>query len=219
MRAAFADLIAACDDAVAEVTTAALAHMAARLGRFVLDTAEERREIGRLEFHDLLVRARRLLRSPEHGVAVRHSLGTRYPRLLLDEFQDTDPIQIELAVLIAADPTIDITGKAWHEIETRPGSLFLVGDPKQSIYRFRRADIGTFLTAREHISDRPALTVNFRTTKPIITWINKVFGELIVAEPGSQAEYVALSAHRQESAPVGPAVAVLGAETRGEAQR
>ena len=54
--AAFADLIAACDDAVAEVTTAALAHMAARLGRFVLDTAEERREIGRLEFHDLLVR-------------------------------------------------------------------------------------------------------------------------------------------------------------------
>ena len=216
VRAAFADLIAACDDAVAEVTTAALAHMAARLGRFVLDTAEERREIGRLEFHDLLVRARRLLRSPEHGVAVRHSLGTRYPRLLLDEFQDTDPIQIELAVLIAADPTIDITGKAWHEIETRPGSLFLVGDPKQSIYRFRRADIGTFLTAREHISDRPALTVNFRTTKPIIKWINKVFGELIVAEPGSQAEYVALSAHRQESAPVGPAVAVLGADTHAE---
>ena len=63
VRAAFADLIAACDDAVAEVTTAALAHMAARLGRFVLDTAEERREIGRLEFHDLLVRARRLLES------------------------------------------------------------------------------------------------------------------------------------------------------------
>ena len=111
VRAAFANLIAACDDAVAEVTTAALAHMAARLGRFVLDTAEERREIGRLEFHDLLVRARRLLRSPEHGVAVRHSLGTQYPRLLLDEFQDTDPIQIELAVLIAADPTIDITAR------------------------------------------------------------------------------------------------------------
>ena len=216
VRAAFVDLIAACDDAVAEVTTAALAHMAARLGRFVLDTAEERCEIGRLEFHDLLVRARRLLRSPAHGAAVRHSLGMRYPRLLLDEFQDTDPIQIELAVLIAADPTVDITGKAWHEIETRPGSLFLVGDPKQSIYRFRRADIGTFLTAREHISDRPALTVNFRTTKPVIEWINDIFGALIVAEPGSQAEYVALSAHRQESAPVGPAVAVLGADTHAE---
>ncbi|NDH98701.1 MAG: DNA helicase UvrD, partial [Actinobacteria bacterium] len=109
-----------------------------------------------------------------------------------------------------------MTDKAWHEIETRPGSLFLVGDPKQSIYRFRRADIGTFLTAREHISDRPALTVNFRTTEPVIEWINDIFGALIVAEPGSQAEYVALSAHRQESAPVGPAVAVLGADTHAE---
>ncbi|MEO0495535.1 MAG: UvrD-helicase domain-containing protein, partial [Actinomycetota bacterium] len=215
VKAAFAELIVACDDAVAEVTTAALAHMAARLGRFVLDAAEERREIGRLEFHDLLVRARRLLRSHEFGAEVRGSLGERYPRLLLDEFQDTDPIQIELAVLIAAADT-DVAGKAWHEIEARPGSLFLVGDPKQSIYRFRRADIGTFLTARDHIADRPALTVNFRTTAPVIQWINDVFGALIVAEPGSQPAYVALSAHREDSAPVGPAVAVLGADPHTE---
>ncbi len=215
VKAAFAELIVACDDAVADVTKAALAHMAARLGRFVLDAAEERREIGRLEFHDLLVRARRVLRSPDHGADVRRSLGERYPRLLLDEFQDTDPIQIELAVLIAAaDP--DVSGKAWHEIETRPGALFLVGDPKQSIYRFRRADIGTFLTARDHIADRPALTVNFRTTAPVIDWINDVFSALIVAEPGSQPEYVALSAHREDAAPDGPAVAVLGAEPHTE---
>ncbi|MEM9203909.1 MAG: UvrD-helicase domain-containing protein [Actinomycetota bacterium] len=211
VRDAFKDLLTACDDAVARVTTGALAHMASRLGRFVLETAEERREVGRLEFHDLLVRARRLLRHPAHGAEVRASLGSRYPRLLLDEFQDTDPIQIELAVLIAAS-TDDVQGKAWHEIPTRPGSLFLVGDPKQSIYRFRRADIATFLTARHHITDRPALTVNFRTTEPIIAWINHVFAALIQAEPGSQPEYVALSAHREEAAPVGPAVAVLGAE-------
>ena len=209
VRQAFVDLIEACDDAVATVTTGALAHMAARLGAFVLQAAEERREIGRLEFHDLLVRARRLLRSPEHGAEVRHALGERYPRLLLDEFQDTDPIQIELAVLIAAAEA-DVAGRAWPEIETRPGSLFLVGDPKQSIYRFRRADIGTFLTARDHIPDRPALTVNFRTTAPVIEWINDVFSTLIVAEPGSQPEYVPLSAHREDAAPVGPAVAVLG---------
>ena len=215
VKAAFAELIIACDNAVADVTKAALAHMAARLGRFVLDAAEERREIGRLEFHDLLVRARRVLRSPDHGADVRRSLGERYTRLLLDEFQDTDPIQIELAVLIAAaDP--DVSGKAWHEIETRPGALFLVGDPKQSIYRFRRADIGTFLTARDHIADRPALTVNFRTTAPVIEWINDVFSTVIVAEPGSQPEYVALSAHRQDAAPDGPAVAVLGAEAHSE---
>ena len=67
-----------------------------------------------------------------------------------------------------------------------------------------------------HISDRPALTVNFRTTEPVIEWINDIFGALIVAEPGSQAEYVALSAHRQESAPVGPAVDVLAADTHAE---
>ena len=213
VRDAFNDLLAAADAAVDQVTGAALDHMAARLGRFVLQAAEERREVGRLEFHDLLVRARRLLRSPDHGAEVRAALGERYPRLLLDEFQDTDPIQIELAVLIAAD-TDDVADKDWHEIPTRPGSLFLVGDPKQSIYRFRRADIRTFLVTRDHIADRPALTVNFRTTAPIIEWINHVFGALIQFEPDSQPEYVALSAHREDAAPIGPSVAVLGAEAR-----
>ncbi len=211
VRHAFADLRVACDDAVSSVTAAALAHMAARIGRFVLDAADERRDVGRLEFHDLLVRARRLLRSPEHGTEVRATLAERYPRLLLDEFQDTDPIQIELATLIASDET-DVFDKDWTELMVRPGSLFLVGDPKQSIYRFRRADIGVFLTTRDRIVDRPALTVNFRTTAPIIEWVNHVFGQLIHFEPGSQPEYVPLSAHRDEAAPSGPAVAVLGAE-------
>ena len=94
VRAAFVDLIAACDDVVAQVTTAALAWP---LGRPV--RARHRRGASR----DRSARvsrspgpARRLLRSPAHGAAVRHSLGMRYPRLLLDEFQDTDPIQIEL---------------------------------------------------------------------------------------------------------------------------
>ena len=208
VRNAFADLRTACDEAVSSVTAAALAHAAARIGRFVLDAADERRDIGRLEFHDLLVRARRLLRSSEHGAEVRAALAERYPRLLLDEFQDTDPIQIELATLIATDEA-DVHAKDWTELTARPGSLFLVGDPKQSIYRFRRADIGVFLTARDRIADRPALTVNFRTTAPIIEWVNHVFGTLIEFEPGSQPEYVPLSAHRDEAAPAGPAVAVL----------
>ena len=211
VRAAFADLRVAADDAVGAVTTAALAHAAARIGRFVLSTAEERRETGRLEFHDLLVRSRRLLRDPDHGVEVRRALADRYPRLLLDEFQDTDPIQIELATLIASDDT-DVADKAWSELEVRPGSLFLVGDPKQSIYRFRRADIAVFLAARDHIPDRPALTVNFRTTAPIIEWVNHVFGALIQYEPASQPDYMALTAHRTDAAPTGPAVGVLGAD-------
>jgi ATP-dependent exoDNAse (exonuclease V) beta subunit len=200
-----------CDRAVAEVTTGALAHLAGRIGSFVLDTATRRRETGRLEFHDLLVQARRLLRSPVHGPEVRASLRQRYTRLLLDEFQDTDPIQIELAALIATSDT-DVDGRDWTELDIEPGRLFLVGDPKQSIYRFRRADISVYLAARDRFPGGPELTVNFRTVAPVIEWINHVFAVLIQPEPLSQPAYVALSAFRDMAAPNGPAVALLGAE-------
>ena len=80
---------------------AALRVLARRVGEATLEHARARRATGRLEFHDLLVLARDLLRSPVHGAAVRDALQDRYRRLLLDEFQDTDPIQIELAVRIA----------------------------------------------------------------------------------------------------------------------
>ena len=71
------------------------------------------RRRGQLQFHDLLVLARALLRHPDHGAAVRARLHERYQRLLLDEFQDTDPIQIDLAVRIAAaEPRAASTGDA-----------------------------------------------------------------------------------------------------------
>ena len=204
-----------CDDAVALVTTGALHHLGARLGEFVVGVAEERRAEGRLEFHDLLVHARQVLSDPVHGETVRSSLRERYTRLLLDEFQDTDPIQIELAVMIAtSEPHTE--GRSWQELPLEPGLLFVVGDPKQSIYRFRRADIGVYLSVRDRIEHRPSLTVNFRTTAPIIKWINDVFGELIQPEEGSQPEYVALTAHRENAAPIGPAVALLGADPIAE---
>jgi ATP-dependent helicase/nuclease subunit A len=83
------------------------------IGAFTLAAAEDRRKQGQLEFHDLLVRARGLLRDPDSGPAVRARLHERYRRLLLDEFQDTDPIQIELAVRIAAaDPGSGDAGAA-----------------------------------------------------------------------------------------------------------
>jgi len=201
---------AACDDAVAVVTRGALAHIAARLGDFVMRMATERQQSGRLEFHDLLVHARRVLRSPQHGAEVRSSLRERYRRLLLDEFQDTDPIQIELAALIAADDT-DVAGRDWAELDIEPGRLFLVGDPKQSIYRFRRADISVYLAARDRFPGGPTLTVNFRTVAPVIEWINDVFSVLIQPEPLSQPDYAPLTAHRSEASPHGPSVALLGA--------
>ncbi len=140
---------------------------------------------GQLEFHDLLVLARALLRDPDHGPAVRATLHDRYDRLLLDEFQDTDPIQIELAVRIAAaDPRSTAAGTArWDEVDVAPGHLFVVGDPKQSIYRFRRADIATFLRAAERFGAEGGgvveLTANFRTVEPIIDWVNHTFATLM----------------------------------------
>ena len=102
--------------------------------------------------------ARSLLRDPEHGPDVRARAPQRYQRLLLDEFQDTDPIQIELAVRIAAadPPDAELATTPWDEVAVEPGHLFFVGDPKQSIYRFRRADIATFLDAGAASARRPA---------------------------------------------------------------
>ena len=193
----------------------ALEVLVARLAAFTLDAAEERRASGRLEFHDLLVRARLLLRHDTHGPAVRTALRERYQRLLIDEFQDTDPIQVELAALLAcADP--DAGGARWAEIDPDPGRLFFVGDPKQSIYRFRGADISTFLEARGWTEGQEhgrieSLTTNFRSTWPIIDWVNEVFGRMIQWSPGSQPEYGPLDAVRAP-VPHGAPVTVLGVE-------
>ena len=198
-----------CDALRRDVQQVAIGHMADAIGRFTVAGAEERRRAGQLEFHDLLVLARAVLRDPEHGHAVRAAVRDRYRRLLLDEFQDTDPIQVELATLLAVDPGEEPGD--WRDARVEPGRLFFVGDPKQSIYRFRRADIEVFLAARDRLAGTVhRLTTNFRTTAPILEWVNHVFGCLIVEQPGSQPAYDALHAHRTEAAPVGPSVTMLG---------
>jgi ATP-dependent exoDNAse (exonuclease V) beta subunit len=143
------------------------------------------------------------------------SLRARYTHLLLDEFQDTDPIQCDIAALLSSgDPTAG--NRPWDDIEPEPGRLFVVGDPKQSIYRFRRADIGAFLRARDAFGARPVqLTRNFRSATPVIDFVNAVFGELIRPEPDSQPEYTPLAAERDTPA-VGPAVVLLGTEPDDE---
>ena len=211
------DIIAIGDqlaEVVDDVLEACARRIATELCSFTLGAAGERREAGRLEFHDLLVLARALLRDPQHGAAVRARLQARYQRLLLDEFQDTDPIQLELAMLLAAADPAAAAGP-WFATQTQPGHLFFVGDPKQSIYRFRRADIGTFLAAREHFgaAARVELVANFRTVAPVIDWLNHVFGELLQPTPPdeapSQAAYEPLVAVRSRP-PLGAPVAVVG---------
>ncbi len=192
---------------------AALEMLVARLAAFTREAAEQRRAGGRLEFHDLLVRARLLLRHETHGPEVRAALRERYQRLLIDEFQDTDPIQVELAALLGCgDPSAGALG--WAETSPDSGRLFFVGDPKQSIYRFRGADIATFLevrdwAARQESGRIESLTTNFRSSGPIIGWVNEVFGRLIEWSASSQPEYRPLHAVRRP-VPQGPPVTVLG---------
>jgi ATP-dependent exoDNAse (exonuclease V) beta subunit len=209
VRSRVRDLESVRNDIRDRVQQACLQRIAGELARFTVAAAEERRRAGELEFHDLLVLARSLLRDPMHGVEVRAAAADRYQRLLLDEFQDTDPIQVELAVLIAStDP--DAGSRLWWEVEIRPGRLFFVGDPKQSIYRFRRADIAMFLRARNTLGGGvKRLTANFRTTEPILRWVNRTFEQLIREELESQPEYVALDPVRG-AAPTGPAVLFIG---------
>ena len=153
-------------------TEATLRPLAYWIADRVVGSARERAAAGRLEFHDLLVLARQLLRD---NAEVRAALHSRFQRLLLDEFQDTDPIQIELAVRIAGGREADAVD--WHDVDVPPGSLFVVGDPKQSIYRFRRANIGTYLGAQRWFGEQAQvkLTTNFRTSDPILQWVNTVF--------------------------------------------
>ena len=198
-------------DIVVAAGSAAVDRLGAHLAAFTVAGAEQRRRDGTLEFHDLLVLARSLLRDAHHGAEVRRALAARYQRLLIDEFQDTDPIQVELALLLASDDPAD-GARPWQEMTPRPGVLFFVGDPKQSIYRFRRADVGTFLATRDRVGGEPVrLTANFRSGAGIVAWVNDTFAALIAEVPGRQPDYVPLDAERDD-APVGPSVALIGTE-------
>ncbi len=185
------------EDIRLQVIDAVLQRLRVRLARFTHAEAERRCHEGRLEFHDLLVLARELVRDSAHA---RSDLHERYQRLLLDEFQDTDPIQIEVAARIAGA----VSGRApdtWADVPVDDGRLFFVGDPKQSIYRFRRADIEMFMQARDVFAEdgTVALTQNFRTVEPILDWVNHVFTEVMPVEvEGAQPRYERLHPARTE---------------------
>lgn len=143
-----------------------------------------------LDFDDLLLHVRSLVRGYEE---VRRAIGQRYTHILVDEFQDTDRIQNEILFSIAA---IDDRPPRWEEARLRPGSLFLVGDPKQAIYRFRGADIEAYELSRRLISAQKhgaviEVTANFRSQKAIIGHVNSCF-ESVFGKPG-QPKYVALA--------------------------
>ena len=143
-------------------------------------------------FDDLLVWARDLLRD---DVDTRRYFQEKYSRVLIDEFQDTDPLQAEIAFYLAAKPEADIDGQPWYRLPLQPGKLFIVGDVKQSIYRFRGADIS--VTQSVQASDELeilTLTENRRSQRPVLDWVNAVFAGLMSDQP-FQAKYVELQVH------------------------
>lgn len=160
--------------------------------------AEHRRETGQLTFQDLLVQTRTLLKT---NPSARRALQREYPRLLVDEFQDTDPLQAEILFYLASQ---DPTESHWRQCRPRDGSLFIVGDDKQSIYRFRRADLDVYRTVRKTIDQAPngedvTLQSNFRSVPPLLDWCNDTFSTLFDDLPSPyQAPYVAFDPARTE---------------------
>lgn len=145
------------------------------LGEFLVVYGAEKRRRGVLDFDDLLLRCRDLLRThPE----VRAALRRRFEQVLVDEFQDTDPVQAEVFWLLAAPGELPDT---WWEIPPEPGRLFVVGDPKQTIYGFRRADLELFEQASRSLETslkgKPGeLWTNRRSIPRILDWVNAAFG-------------------------------------------
>ena len=132
-----------------------------------------RHKEGKLTFQDLLLRAARLLRE---NPSVRQYFQARYRTLFVDEFQDTDPIQAEIIAYLTGT---DIRERDWRKLVPRPGSLLLVGDDKQSIYRFRRADVAVFHFVKERIKATGGnvvhLNTSFRSLGNLCRWINNAF--------------------------------------------
>lgn len=102
------------------------------------------------------------------------------------------------------------TADDWRDVAVPEGALFFVGDAKQSIYRFRRADIRTYLAARDTLGETVSLTTNFRSTPEVLAWVNTLFGRLIVAVDGAQPSYLPLTVAPTVGS--GGRVVVLGAD-------
>jgi ATP-dependent helicase/nuclease subunit A len=172
---------------------AALTHL---MWKLLAPYAARFREIfvheGFISFDGLLIRARNLVR--DH-LRVREELKRQYRTFLIDEFQDTDPIQYEILLYLAEQP--GTTAIDWRKVKLTPGKVFVVGDPKQSIYAFRRADIEAYLEVVDKIIKAQngiecQLLTNFRSDSAIIDVVNGVFSVLIQPQPGMQPPYVGI---------------------------
>lgn len=137
------------------------------------------RDLGKLTFDEYLLTLRDvLINDMKHGAKLINHISKKYRYFLLDESQDTSPYQTEIFLYLTS--MRKATTK--HECKPRPGSLFIVGDPKQSIYRFKNADIISYNDTKSMFNDNDNIVLelinNFRSTKTIKKYFNKSFERL-----------------------------------------
>ena len=200
----------ACCDAWDSLLSAAASHVLADLieeARAILQHYQEyKRARAQIDFDDLIFSACDLLRNHSD---VRQALGQRFAYILVDEFQDTSPLQTEIFWRLCGEPIDD--DNDWTRFRIRPGSLFLVGDPKQAIYRFRDADVGAYMQARDafHIQEPDnllSISTNFRSCASILDFVNERFDAVLSAD--GQPGFIALDSFH-ENPDDGPCVATL----------
>jgi ATP-dependent exoDNAse (exonuclease V) beta subunit len=175
---------------------------------FLAFVETRKHESGTLDFDDLLIKVRELCKDPD----ALDRLRERYRFILVDEFQDTDPVQAEIIYLLAGAPG------SRDRLAPEPGKLFIVGDPKQSIYRFRKADVEMYERVKKHLSShgaRLSITQNFRSVPGIIEWVNDTFSRIMLPpeEGAFQPHYEPI--HPRRAAGEGPAVVLFDLELGG----
>jgi ATP-dependent exoDNAse (exonuclease V) beta subunit len=158
---------------------------------------DAKRRAGQLDFVDLLLLTRNLIRD---NTDVRTYLQQKFSHLFVDEFQDTDPLQAEILLLLSADKP---AANNWMSLRPLPGKLFLVGDPKQSIYKFRRADVNLYQILRGKLEGQGlgvvTLSRSFRSVRSIQHCINAAFAPEMTGDAlAAQASYVPLEEHRPD---------------------
>jgi ATP-dependent exoDNAse (exonuclease V) beta subunit len=137
-----------------------------------------------LDSIDLLLALRNLLRD---DLDARRSYQQLFDHLLVDELQDTDPLQAEIVLFLSEATPV---AARWQDVVVGPGRLTLVGDPKQSIYRFRRADVGMYDRMRAQVAQSDhvgvTLTANFRSVPGLVAWVNDRFAGILGTSPDRQ---------------------------------